>query len=177
MTRKTTTFIAAAAAFALLLISAGCGSSGSGSGYSAGPYGSGAAASGSPSGAAGAGAAKVGIARTAVGRIIVDNQGNTLYLFEKDKNSRSACYGACAQEWPPLLSQGTPLSRRGVTQSLLGTNPRRNGAEQVSYAGHPVYRFVGDRKAGDTNGEGAHDFGAGWDVLSPAGRKIEADDN
>jgi predicted lipoprotein with Yx(FWY)xxD motif len=49
-----------------------------------------------------------------------------------------------------------------------------DGSEQVTYAGHPLYRFLLDHAPGQTNGEGSQDFGAGWDVLSPAGEKIEA---
>ena len=53
---------------------------------------------------------------------------------------------------------------------------RANGSRQVTYAGHPLYRFVQDRKPGQTNGEGSQAFGAGWEALSPAGKKIETDD-
>ncbi len=63
-----------------------------------------------------------------------------------------------------------------MKRSLLGVTQRANGSEQVTYAGHPLYRFVEDRKPGQTKGEGSEAFGAGWDVLSSAGRKIEADD-
>jgi predicted lipoprotein with Yx(FWY)xxD motif len=121
-------------------------------------------------------AAKVGVANSALGRIIVDKKGRTLYLFEKDKNRRSACYGQCATYWPPLLTQGKPVARGSARQSLLGMTRRANGSQQVTYAGHPLYRFVQDRKPGQTNGEGSQAFGAGWDALSPAGKKIETDD-
>jgi len=46
----------------------------------------------------------------------------------------------------------------------------------IAYAGHPLYRYVLNRKPGQTKGEGLQDFGAGWDMLSPAGKKIESDD-
>jgi len=172
MERKITVFIAAAALLAVALIAAGCGSSAGGSPYSSAPYGSAVQAS-APSGSDGA--ASVGVANSALGRIAVDNKGRTLYLFEKDKNRRSACVGPCATYWPPLLTHGKPVARTGARQSLLGVTRRSNGTEQVTYAGHPLYRFVEDRQAGQTKGEGLHDFGAGWEVLSPAGKKIEAD--
>jgi predicted lipoprotein with Yx(FWY)xxD motif len=120
-----------------------------------------------------AGAAKVGVANSSLGRIIVDSNGRTLYLFEKDKNGRSACSGACAAYWPPLLSHGKPIARSGLKQLLLGTARRTNGAKQVTYAGHPLYRYAGDTNPGDTTGQGLQDFGGGWDALSPAGKKIE----
>ncbi len=171
MKRKITVFIAAAAPLALALIAAGCGNSASGSPYSSAPYGS-AVKAGAPNGIA---AAKVGSANSPLGRVVVDNNERTLYLFEKDTNRRSACYGQCAKYWPPLLTHGKPAARAGVKQSLLGMTRRANGSDQVTYAGHPLYGFVEDMKPGQTKGEGSQAFGAGWDVLSPAGKKIESD--
>jgi predicted lipoprotein with Yx(FWY)xxD motif len=175
MKRKITVFIAVAAPLAAVLIAAGCGSSAGGSGgssYSVASYGSAAAASASVRSATGA--TKVGVASSRLGRIVVDGKGRTLYLFEKDKHGRSACYGACATHWPPLLTHGKPVARHGLKQSLLGTTRRANGSQQVTYGGHPLYRFSLDRKPGQTTGQGLQDFGGGWDVVSPAGKKIES---
>lgn len=172
MKHKFTTFIASAP-LALVLITAGCGGDDIDPSSSSGPYGAGAGYSGPSYDSASA--ANVGTAETPLGRILVDNQGRTLYAFEGDENGRSACEGACSQEWPPLLSRGGPLARSGVTQSLLGTTRRADRRQQVTYAGHPLYRFVADGKPGDTNGEGVQDFGATWEVLSAAGGEIEAD--
>jgi predicted lipoprotein with Yx(FWY)xxD motif len=163
MKGKSTTFIAVAAVAAIVLVAAGCGNSkGNGASYSLSAY------------RLAAQAAKVGVRSTSLGRILVDSRGRTLYLFEKDKGRRSACYGQCAVYWPPLLSNGKPLAGRGVKRSLLGTTRRTNGTVQVTYAGHPLYRYVGDSKPGETTGEGSLGFGAAWDVLSPAGKQIEA---
>lgn len=118
-------------------------------------------------------AVTVAAGRSGLGRILVDRRGRTLYLFEKDKRGRSSCYGLCATYWPPLLAHGKPLAGRGVRASLLGVTRRRDGSKQVTYAGHPLYRFLEDTRPGQTNGEGSQMFGAGWDVLSPAGKKIE----
>ena len=169
MKGKLTVVSAAAAALAIGLIAAACGSA-SGSPYSSAAYGQQA----QPSTANGtAGAAKVHVANSRLGRILVNSNGRTLYLFEKDKNHRSACSGVCATYWPPLLTQGKPVAGAGAKQSLLGTTRRANGSKQVTYAGHPLYRFSGDTQRGQTNGAGLQDFGGGWDPLSPAGRKIE----
>jgi len=166
MKRKTTLFIATVAAAAIGLIAAGCG----GSAYSSGSYGSPVPAA-APTGIATAG---VGLANTRLGRVVVDGNGRTLYLFEKDKNRRSACYGQCATYWPPLLTHGKPVARAGAKQALLGTTRRTDGSLQVTYAGHPLYRYVQDQKPGQTTGEGLQLFGGGWDVLSPAGKKVES---
>jgi predicted lipoprotein with Yx(FWY)xxD motif len=170
MKRKITLFIAAAAPLAVALIAAGCGSSASSSAYSAGPYGSAAVASARSL----TDSTRVGVASSQLGRIVVDGKGRTLYLFEKDKNRRSACYGQCPTYWPALLTHSKPVARAGAKQSLLGTTRRANGSQQVTYGGHPLYRFALDSKPGQTKGEGLQDFGGGWDVVSPAGKKIES---
>jgi len=170
MKRKATLFIAAAAALAVTLIAAGCGSTSSNSG-AVGPYGSTITTS-VPNGAAGA--TNVSLANSGLGRIVVDSTGRTLYLFEKDTNNRSACYGPCATYWPPLLTSGKPLAQSGLNQQLVGTTSRSDGTRQVTYAGHPLYRYLLDHEPGQTTGEGLQDFGAGWDVLSQAGTKIES---
>jgi predicted lipoprotein with Yx(FWY)xxD motif len=110
-----------------------------------------------------------------LGRILVDSRGHTLYLFEKDRRGMSACSGLCTTYWPPLLTNGKSIAGKGVKRSLLGSIRRADGTRQVSYAGHPLYHFFGDTKRGQTNGEGLTDFGASWDALSPAGKKIERD--
>jgi predicted lipoprotein with Yx(FWY)xxD motif len=119
--------------------------------------------------------ATVTTARTALGRIIVDGRGRSLYLFEKDAHGRSACSGVCTAYWPPLLSNGKALAIKGAKPGLLGSIRRTDGSRQVSYAGHPLYFFSGDTRPGQTNGEGLKDFGAGWYVLTPSGKKIDPD--
>ena len=108
-----------------------------------------------------------------LGRILVDGQGRTLYLFEKDAKGRSSCTGACAAYWPPLLTHGKPAAHGSVKQSLLGVTHPGDGTSQVTYAGHPLYRFVQDTKPGQANGQGLDVYGAEWYVLSPAGTKVE----
>ena len=119
------------------------------------------------------GGAKVTLGRSTLGRVLVDGNGRTLYLFEKDKHGRSSCTGACAAYWPPLLPHAKPVAAAGVKASLLGVTRRTDGSSQVTYAGHPLYRFALDAKPGQMRGQDLHDFGAGWYVLSAAGKKIE----
>ena len=117
--------------------------------------------------------ATISVGSSSLGQILVDGNGKTLYLFEADTSTQSTCSGACAQAWPPLTTSGAPNVAGGASASLLGTTTRSDGTTQVTYSGHPLYYFSGDAKAGDTNGEGSTAFGAGWDVLSPTGGKIE----
>ena len=109
-----------------------------------------------------------------LGKIIVDGKSRTLYLFEKDKNGKSKCSGACATNWPPLLTKGKPKASGGVKASKLGTTKRSDGTTQVTYGGHPLYTFVADKnKPGSTKGEGLDAFGAEWYVVGTNGKKIE----
>jgi predicted lipoprotein with Yx(FWY)xxD motif len=119
-----------------------------------------------------AGGVHVKLAKTNVGTILVDSKGITLYDFVKDKGTTSACYGACAALWPPLLTTGKPVAGPGVRASLLGTTKRKDGKLEVTYGGHPLYYFVTDRKPGQTTGQGVNQFGGPWWVLSAAGKEI-----
>lgn len=109
---------------------------------------------------------------TALGQILVDSQGKTLYLFEKDTGTTSTCTGGCATAWPPLRASGKPTAGSGATKSLLGTTPRSDGKPQVTYNGHPLYYYQGDSNAGDANGQAVNAFGAPWYVVSPSGDAI-----
>jgi len=119
--------------------------------------------------------ALVALRKTALGSILVDARGRTLYLFEKDRNGVSKCNSACAKYWPPLTSQGTPRAGKGVHQSLLRLARSRSGARQVTYAGHTLYAFVGDKRAGQTTGENLDNFGAEGYAVAPSGHKVEQD--
>jgi predicted lipoprotein with Yx(FWY)xxD motif len=116
----------------------------------------------------------VGISHAGIGQILVDFQGRTLYLFKADQGTRSACSGACAGAWPPLLVTGKPTLGNGVDASLVGTATRPEGTTQLTYNGHPLYRFAQDQKAGETNGQAVSAFGASWFALNSAGNQISA---
>ncbi|MFE9725433.1 hypothetical protein ACFYQ5_17990 [Streptomyces sp. NPDC005794] len=106
------------------------------------------------------------------GKMLVDEKGQTLYLFEKDTKDKSACNDNCAKAWPPFTVTSTPAAGKGLKTDLLKTTKRDDGSEQVTYDGHPLYRFADDQKAGDTNGQGVDAFGAKWFVVDPDGKKI-----
>ena len=163
MTRtRSITFLASGAALLLVALAvAGCGSSGSSS-------------SSAPPTTSSGRQATVGISNSGLGKILVNSQGRTLYLFGKDSGTTSACTGACAGNWPPLRANGTPTLGTGADASLVGTIQRSDGKQQVTYNGHPLYLFKGDKKPGDTNGEGLTAFGGTWYVLSSSGNQVVA---
>ena len=133
---------------------------------------SGASASTTPPKTTSAQSPIVRVANSRLGKILVDSQGRTLYLFKKDSGTKSACNGACASAWPPVRANGKPTAGSGANASLLGTTARSDGARQVTYNGHPLYLFVMDKKAGDTNGQGVTAFGAAWFALSAPGNQV-----
>ena len=162
-------FRLAAPAVAVAMVLAACGgSSTSSSSGSAGGYG--APTAGSPSGS---GTAVVSTKTSSLGTFLVDGKGRALYLWDADHGSTSMCTGACAQAWPPLTITGTPKAGGAVKGSLLGTTKRADGSLEATYAGHPLYLFAGDTRAGQTSGEGSNGFGAPWWVVTPAGKALQ----
>jgi predicted lipoprotein with Yx(FWY)xxD motif len=162
---------------AIVLVAAGCGKSTSNKSASASPPATSPSTTAAPAttAAAARAGATVVVKGSKLGRVLVDAKGRTLYLFEKDKGTKSTCYGACASGWPPYTTSGTPQAGSGATASLLGTTARTDGTTQVTYNGHPLYYFVGDTKPGALTGEGVNAFGAKWYVLAPNGNKIDKD--
>jgi predicted lipoprotein with Yx(FWY)xxD motif len=115
-------------------------------------------------------------------QILVDAAGRTLYMFTLDPKNTSVCTAnspapECSKIWPPLVAVGTPRAGKGLDPAKVGTTKRGDGRIQVTYNGHPLYRFTGtppapgDKKPGDIKGQGFFSY---WYVLSPTGRPIKA---
>jgi predicted lipoprotein with Yx(FWY)xxD motif len=136
--------------------------------------GGGAATAASPPKTSNGASATVGVANSGLGSILVNSSGRTLYLFKADVGKMSACSGACATAWPPLVATTKPTAGTGLTASKLGTFTRSDGTQQVTYNGHPLYLFANDTKAGQTNGQGVTAFGAAWFALTPSGTQASA---
>jgi predicted lipoprotein with Yx(FWY)xxD motif len=115
----------------------------------------------------------IGVGSTRLGQVLVDGAGRTVYLFAADSGTSSTCNSAaCVQYWPPVLTTGAPQAGSGLSASLLGTTNRQDGTTEVTYAGHPLYYFISDKKAGDVAGQGVNGFGGPWYVVSPSGMQI-----
>jgi len=110
--------------------------------------------------------------KTKLGKVVATGSGMTLYLFRADKRGKSACYGKCATFWPPLLASRKPAAGAGVKSSLIGLTMRRNGTHQVTYNGHPLYRFKLDKSAGQIKGQGQDFFGGLWYAVNSGGKAI-----
>jgi predicted lipoprotein with Yx(FWY)xxD motif len=115
----------------------------------------------------------VNLRKTNLGKVLAAKSGLTLYLFMADRHGKSACNGQCTTYWPPLIKKGKLRAGAGVKAKFLRTTKRKDGRRQVTYKGHPLYRFSGDSKAGDTSGEGQKFFGGKWYAVSAAGKAVK----
>jgi predicted lipoprotein with Yx(FWY)xxD motif len=165
MTRKQSIRFLAGAILSLMALAAvGCGGDDNGGGTTA--------AGGSPTTSSGGSGTIAAHSEGDLGTILVDSNGLTIYLFEKDSGTKSSCFGGCASAWPPVRASGKPTAGSGLNASLIGTTPRSDGEPQVTYNGHPLYLFAGDQSAGETNGQGLTEFGGSWFALSSAGNPV-----
>lgn len=140
----------------LVLLLAACGSSSTTSGSS---YGNTSSNAPTPTATTGAAASTTGaVLHTASATVngktvtlLTDAKGMTLYYFQPDTATTSACTGGCASLWPPYLSSVAPA--KGTLAGTLALQTNANGS-QVTYNGHPLYTYSGDTGPGQTNGEG-----------------------
>jgi predicted lipoprotein with Yx(FWY)xxD motif len=116
--------------------------------------------------------AAVTVKASSFGRILFDGRGFVLYGFTRDAHGRSACRGACAKAWPPYLVKARPRAGAGVAGSRLGTTKRADGSLQATYAGRPLYYYVGDRSPGQILCQNVTEFGGVWRVVRPSGRLV-----
>jgi predicted lipoprotein with Yx(FWY)xxD motif len=111
---------------------------------------------------------------TDLGRVIVDSKKRTLYMLTADGKNSSTCSGACAANWPPAKAPSKPKVVAALKKSRLKVIRRSDGSKQLAYRGHPLYRFAGDSKPGDVNGQGVNAFGGFWYVLGKSGSPVMA---
>ena len=108
------------------------------------------------------------------GRYLVDSQGHSLYLFERDEGGESYCNGACAAVWPALETDAMPQAGAGVDAAAIGRIERDDGEMQVTYHGHPLYYYAADASTpGKTKGEDVEQFGDGWYLVDGGGKSVE----
>lgn len=108
---------------------------------------------------------------SAFGRMLFDDRGQAIYLFEPEADGRPACYGDCEAAWPPVLTRGRPVGTNGLRPALLGTVERRDGSRQVTYGGWPLY-FYAHEGPGEVL---CHDVvlnGGLWLAVGPDGRAL-----
>jgi predicted lipoprotein with Yx(FWY)xxD motif len=109
-------------------------------------------------------------AKSEFGRMLFDSNGQAVYVYEKDQQGRSVCYGDCAEAWPPVFTDGEPVAGEGVKAALLGTVKRRGGTLQVSYAGKPLYYYAHEAP-GEVRCHNVNLNGGFWWVVGPDGER------
>jgi predicted lipoprotein with Yx(FWY)xxD motif len=159
--RRLRMLLVLSAAAAAAAVVAACSSSGTPSGTSA--------SSGSSAHAA---ATAVGLKTATVGGVTVltSAKGFTLYSFAPDTATTSNCNGTCAQNWPPVKGPATASGVKGA----FATIKRSDGSTQLTFHGHPLYTFVGDKSPGQASGNGVNAFGGLWHEAPASGSAAPA---
>ena len=124
--------------------------------------------------AAGPRPAKVQLRSTSVGRVLANGSGFTLYVFTRDRKSMDSCVmiSGCTSVWPVLKTGGKPVPGAGLKAGFLGTITLAHGVEQVTYAGRPLYGYIGDSGPGQTGYVGTPQFGGTWYAINAAGKLV-----
>jgi predicted lipoprotein with Yx(FWY)xxD motif len=120
-------------------------------------------------------AAKVELRHTRLGNILATSSGFTLYEFTHDHGNANSCVhiSGCSETWPALQTSGRPTAGPGVHASLLSTTRLPGGKTQVTYAGHPLYRYSGDSGPGQTSYVGEKLFGGRWYAINSSGGTVK----
>ena len=97
---------------------------------------------------------------SAKGKVLTNDNGMTLYVFDKDSAGKSACNGPCTGNWPPLAAAAgaMPMGNYSVIT-------RDDGSKQWAYKGRPLYTWKNDKKPGDTMGDGF--LNGAWHIAQP----------
>jgi predicted lipoprotein with Yx(FWY)xxD motif len=98
-----------------------------------------------------------------VGRYLTDGKGMTLYYFKNDAKDKNSCTGPCLEKWIPYYAE-TLTAPAGSDAKEFSSFTRADGKKQSTFKGWPLYYFAGDKKPGDTNGQGVKDV---WFVIDP----------
>jgi predicted lipoprotein with Yx(FWY)xxD motif len=102
------------------------------------------------------------------GKVLFDDKDQAIYLFDKESGPKAECYDACAEAWPPVVTEGQPQAGSGVKAQLLGTIQRDEGTAQVTYNGHPLYYYAHEGP-GEVTCHDVEEFGGLWLAVDAAG--------
>jgi predicted lipoprotein with Yx(FWY)xxD motif len=105
------------------------------------------------------------------GQVLFDGDDQAIYYFDKESGSKSECYGACAEAWPPVLTEGDPRAGSGAQTGLLGTTPRNDGTTQVTYDGRPLYYYAHEGR-NQVLCHNVDEFGGLWLAVQGNGQRV-----
>jgi predicted lipoprotein with Yx(FWY)xxD motif len=97
---------------------------------------------------------------SAKGKVLTNDKGMTLYVFDKDSGGKSACNGPCTGNWPPLMA-----SAGAMPMGDYSIITRNDGTKQWAYKGRPLYAWKKDAKPGDITGDGF--LNGAWHIAQP----------
>jgi predicted lipoprotein with Yx(FWY)xxD motif len=119
--------------------------------------------------------AKLQLRKTKVGTILVNSRGFTVYAFTRDTRNRDACVNisSCLTLWPVVGTSAKAIAGRGVNSRLIGTITLKGGVKQVTYAGHPLYTYIGDTSPGETFYVNFFQLGGHWPALNASGQEVK----
>lgn len=134
-----------------------------------------AAAAGAATSAHSARTEKIQLRRTSFGKVLVDASGFVVYRFSKDTGKKNTCLSVseCSITWPALTTTGRPTAGPGVNAKLLSTITIPGGKHQVTYAGHPLYRYAAATERGEAGYGGVRQFGGTWYAVSASGGNVK----
>lgn len=120
---------------------------------------------------------KLASANGVMGKVIVDDQGRTVYVLTPETTAHLLCTSSgCLAAWPPVTVKSAALvahAGEGVT-GHLGVLKRSDGTLQVTLDGHPLYVYVGDHESGQAAGEDLKSFGGTWEAVTASGKSAAA---
>lgn len=93
------------------------------------------------------------VLQTTTGRLLIDDNGDSLYAWQGDEPNQSNCYDACEETWTPSLAPATALA-----QNDWAVIERSAGRNQWTYRGQPLYTYAPDHRARSLRGSDV----AGW---------------
>jgi predicted lipoprotein with Yx(FWY)xxD motif len=119
--------------------------------------------------------ATIKLEKTNKGTILENSRGFTVYMFTRDKGGKNMCVkiSGCSSVWPAVTVKGKPVAGPGIKAKLLGTTTLAHGVKQVTYAGHPLYTYIGDSGPHMTSYIGFLAFGGHWEALTAAGHMVK----
>jgi predicted lipoprotein with Yx(FWY)xxD motif len=106
------------------------------------------------------------------GKMLFNNKGQAIYIWELEKSTKAECYGDCAEAWPPVLTNGAPRAAGSVNSELLATTRRKDGSTQATYNGHPLYYYAHEA-AGEVKCHNVRTHGGLWWVIQPNGSRAD----
>lgn len=88
-----------------------------------------------------------------LGNILIDSEGRSLYTFAGDTSTMGTCQGECSKIWPPFRrTTDVRLTGPPRVEDRLEYSEVIKGTSQITFDGHPLYYYAGDKMPGDVNG-------------------------